>query len=79
MLSYNLCLIPADRVLCVLHLTPFTSIFQHPVNMDCIKNCNYHVLAPRTIQMSTLNLSDLKGPGSAQPGFVQSRTEFEQF
>ena len=47
--------------------------------MDGLKNCNYHVLAPRTIQMSTLNLSDLKGPGSAEPGFVQSRIEVEQF
>ena len=47
--------------------------------MDGLKNCNYDVLAPRTIQMFTLNLSDLKGPGSVEPGFVQSRTEFEQF
>ena len=47
--------------------------------MDGLKNCNYHVLAPRTIQMPTLNLSDLKVPGSTEAGFVQSRTEFKQF
>ena len=47
--------------------------------MDGLKTVIYHVLAPRTIQMSTLDLSDLKGPGSAEPGFVQSRLEFEQF
>ena len=63
----------------ILHLTHSTSIFRHRFNMDGLKNCNYHVLAPRTIQMPTLNLSDLKGPGSAEPGFVQSRIEFEQF
>lgn len=66
-------------VCCILHLTPFTSIFQHPVNMDCIKNCNYHVLAPRTIQMSALNLSDLKGPGSAEPGFVRVELSSNSF
>ena len=29
--------------------------------------------------MSTLNLSYLEGPSGAEPGFMQSRTEFEQF
>ena len=29
--------------------------------------------------MSTLNLSYLEGPSGAEPGFMQSPTEFEQF